>query len=106
MHAIVAGSGTSLLKARDFVLTSSRQFVHQRQHSPLAQSELNVKLLDDENAAIVKDRVAETLSRTRAERGFKGLYCVHCKLSGDTVSLAQHVKEQCVFSSLVRLTLC
>ncbi|KAF8810052.1 hypothetical protein BYT27DRAFT_7186905 [Phlegmacium glaucopus] len=69
-------------------------FAHQRYHSQPVQTELTLKLLDDENAAKVRDRIAEAFSRRRAERGYNGLLCTHCKQRGDIVTLAEHVKEK------------
>ena len=64
-----------------------------------------MELLRDEDAAKVRDRNAEALSHKRAQRGFEGLHCVHCKTTGDSVTLAEHVNMAYVFSFLVKFLL-
>jgi hypothetical protein len=61
---------------------------------------LKIELLGDEEATKVKDRNADALSRRRATINYEGLYCAHCKEVGDSVSLAEHVNEEYVFSFL------
>jgi len=56
--------------------------------------DLKIELLEDEDAAKVRDRMAEALSKKKAQRLYSGLTCAHCKTVGDAVTLAQHVNER------------
>ena len=67
------------------------QYVHLRQHSDEGWDDLKIELLGDGDAAKVRDRNAETLSYKRAQKCYKGLYCAHCRMVGDSVTLAEHV---------------
>jgi hypothetical protein len=58
---------------------------------------LKIELLGDEDAAKVRARNAENLSYKEAQRFYNGLYCAHCKIVGDAVTLAQHVDSEYVF---------
>jgi len=64
-----------------------------RQHSLIKKGwdDLKIELLGEEDAARVRDRNAEALSHKRAQSYYKGLYCAHCKMAGDSVTLAEHV---------------
>lgn len=63
---------------------------------------MKIELLGGEDAAKVRDRNAETWSYERAQRYYKGLYCAHCKILGDTVTLAEHVSVVYVFHLFFR----
>ena len=78
------------------LLTLSHQYVHLRQHQERLD-DLKIELLEDEDAAKVRDRMAEALSKKKAQRLYNGLTCAHCKTVGDAVTLAQHVNERYVF---------
>lgn len=81
------------------MLTSSHQYAHLRQHPQEGWDDLKIELLGDEDAAKVRDRMAETLSHKRAQRFYNGLSCAHCKMAGDAVTLAQHLNTVYVFIS-------
>ena len=77
------------------MLTCSHQFVHLGRQHPLKEwNDLKIKLVEEEDAAKVRDRMAETLSHKSAQMHFSGFQCVHCKLVGDTVTITQHVEQQ------------
>ena len=63
---------------------------------------MKIELLGGEDAAKVRDRNVETWSYERAQRYYKGLYCAHCKILGDTVTLAEHVSVVYVFHLFFR----
>ena len=101
MYAVVAGSGKKNFFLNMIALLTSHQYDHLRQkHVKVKWDELKVELLRDEDAAKVRDRNAEALSYKRAQKGYEGLYCVHCKMAGDSVTLAEHVNVAYVFSFL------
>ena len=101
MYAVVAGSGKKKFFLNMIALLTSHQYDHLRQkHVKVKWDELKVELLRDEDAAKVRDRNAEALSYKRAQKGYEGLYCVHCKMAGDSVTLAEHVNVAYVFSFL------
>ncbi|KIM37447.1 hypothetical protein M413DRAFT_274628 [Hebeloma cylindrosporum] len=45
-------------------------------------------LLDEEEANVVRQRMAEELARERASDGYRGLCCPACRLQGNSVNLA------------------
>jgi hypothetical protein len=79
---------------------TSHQYNHLRRHPQKEYDDLKIELLGDEEAARVRDRNAEALSHKRAQLYYKGLYCAHCKMAGDSVTLAEHVNVVYVFSFL------
>ena len=67
-------------------------------------NKVDLKLVDDETAANVREKMAEKLSRERAQKLYHGLCCTYCKLVGDSVTLSQHVNKQYVLHLSLRLS--
>ena len=80
-------------------LLTSLQLVHLQHHPQGKWDDLKIELLGEEDAAKVRARIAETAAYKRAQRGYCGLYCAHCKKVGDAVTLAEHVNLVYVFIS-------
>ena len=109
MYDVVVGSGIFILFLPMITLLINHQYAHQVHlqvgweiHLQVEWDDLQIELLRDEEAAKVRDRKSEALSHKRAQRGYKGLYCAHCKMAGDSVTLAEHVNVAYVFSFLSR----
>ena len=86
------------------ILLTSQQYDHlRRKHLEVGCDDLKIELLRDEDEAKVRDRNAEALSLKRAQKGYDGLYCAHCKMAGDSVTLAEHINVAYVFSFLVKV---
>jgi len=68
-------------------------YAHLREHRQEGWKDLKIELLGDEDTAKVRARNDETLWCKRAQKYYVGLYCAHCKIAGDSVTLAQHVNE-------------
>ena len=100
MYAVVVGTGMLLFFM--IMLLISLQYVHLKQrHSQKGWDDLKIELLGDEDAAKVMEKTAERLSYNRAQMYYQGLLCAHCKLVGDSVTLAEHVNVVYVFHFLV-----
>ena len=83
-------------------MMTSRQLVHLRHHPQEKWDDLKIELLGEEDATKVRARIAETVAYKRAQKGYCGLYCAHCKRVGDAVTLAEHVNVVYVFISFSR----
>jgi L-lactate utilization protein LutC len=81
------------------LLTSSHQYAHLRHHQQEKWDDLKIELLEGEDAAKVKDRMAEALSLKKAQRSYIGFSCAQCGIFGDVVTLSQHVQALYVFTS-------
>ena len=104
MYAVLVRSGIFIFISYMIMLLTSHQYAHlRRQHLQVRWDDLKIELLRDEDAAKVRDRSAEALAHKRAQRSYDGLYCAHCKMAGDSVTLAEHVNKAYVFSFLLKV---
>ncbi|KDR81922.1 hypothetical protein GALMADRAFT_240234 [Galerina marginata CBS 339.88] len=64
-----------------------------KQTKHLHDDKMNLELLSEPEAVIVRARIAEDQERRRAGRRYRDMICVHCKQAGNTTDLRKHVKK-------------
>ncbi|KAF9559588.1 hypothetical protein CPC08DRAFT_763226 [Agrocybe pediades] len=75
-------------------LVNHKWDTHSQRKSMIITKDMPFCLVNGTDAALARARLLEDQQRHEAARGFAGMICMHCKVTGNTTDLAEHALEK------------